>query len=223
MTTPNSSPARLVAYLGAFGAALIFSVLFMFALSGFVNMLYDTSDKPAGNPVEASGTAAGGAPGEQTAATPPVVAKPAAKPAEDAAKPPAQTAPVAAPAKPAMSLAELLAGGDAKKGEKVAKKCLACHSFEKGGKNKVGPNLYGIVNKPIAGNGDFKYSPAMKNYAEKAKNWSYENLAGYLKKPKKVVPKTKMAFAGLRKDKDLANLIAYLRTNADEPAPLPAN
>ena len=98
---------------------------------------------------------------------------------------------------------------------------MACHSFDKGGKNKVGPNLFGIVGKKIAVNKGFRYSSAMSRYAKKTGRWQYDNLGDYLKKPKKVVPKTKMAFAGIRKPSDLVNLIAFLRSKADKQFPLP--
>ncbi|HMB48776.1 MAG TPA: cytochrome c family protein, partial [Afifellaceae bacterium] len=106
-------------------------------------------------------------------------------------------------------------------GEKVARKCKACHSFEEGGKNKVGPALWNIVNRPVASVDGFKYSNPMKEHAEGGATWSYADLDAFMAKPKDFIPGTKMAFAGLRKESDRAALLAYLRTLSAEPAPLP--
>jgi cytochrome c len=101
--------------------------------------------------------------------------------------------------------------GDAAKGKKYAKKCAACHTFDSGGKNKSGPNLFGIVGKGIAETEGYKYSKAFK--ARKGQDvWDVATLSAYLKKPKKWEPKTKMAFIGIKKDQKRANLIAYLET-----------
>lgn len=113
----------------------------------------------------------------------------------------------------------LLAEADVANGQKVAKKCTACHSFDDGGPNKVGPNLYDIVDRPIAGHGGFAYSDALTGMADAA--WDYESLNAFLVKPKTWAPGTKMAFAGLRKTGDRADLIAYLRSLSGSPAPLP--
>ena len=101
---------------------------------------------------------------------------------------------------------------DAKKGKKVYKKCKACHSINKGGKNKVGPNLYGIVGRKAAQVKGFKYSKALKN---SGLTWDDATLDKFLKKPKKLVKKTKMAFGGIKKDSQRADLIAYLKSNSD--------
>ncbi|MGI9366080.1 MAG: c-type cytochrome [Rhizobiaceae bacterium] len=114
----------------------------------------------------------------------------------------------------------LLASADLAKGEKVGKKCVACHTFNEGGANKVGPSLYGIVNRPIAGIDGFGYSGALKTYAAD-KTWTYEELNAFLYKPKAHVKGTSMGFAGLKKTEDRAAMIAYLRSLAATPVPLP--
>ncbi len=119
---------------------------------------------------------------------------------------------------PAADIASLLASADAGAGANVAKKCAACHSFDKGGANKVGPGLWNIVQRPIAHSDGYKYSSAL---ADMDGAWSYEALSHFLAAPKDFAPGTKMSFAGIRKDDDRANLIAYLRTLSDNPAPLP--
>lgn len=125
------------------------------------------------------------------------------------------------PAGPAYDpISSLLATASIDKGEGVFKKCAACHTVEEGGANKVGPALYGIVNRPVAGLGDFSYSSALKAYAE-GKEWTYEELNGFLFKPKDHVKGTSMGFAGLKKTQDRADIIAYLRSLAATPAPLP--
>ena len=101
------------------------------------------------------------------------------------------------------------ADGDAVADKKVFKKCAACHAVD--GTNKVGPHLDGIVGRPVASVEDYKYSKAMEDHAAEVPEWTEEALAAYLHKPKAVVPKTKMGFAGLKKDEDVANVIAYLK------------
>ncbi len=117
------------------------------------------------------------------------------------------------------SLGALLAAADPARGAKVFKKCAACHGFDKDGKNKVGPNLYGIVGGPKAGNAAFKYSGVLKDMGGE---WGFEDLAAFLTKPKEFAPGTKMAFAGLKKPEDVAAVIAFLREASDSPLPLPA-
>jgi cytochrome c len=123
----------------------------------------------------------------------------------------------AAPAEPE-PVTPLLAAADPAAGQKLAKACTACHSFEKGGPNKVGPNLWGIVNNKHAHAEGFAYSDAMKSQEGP---WDYEHLNKFLTNPKVTIPGTKMNFAGLKKVEDRAAVIAYLRTLADSPAPLP--
>ncbi|MDX3928307.1 MAG: cytochrome c family protein [Shinella sp.] len=122
----------------------------------------------------------------------------------------------------AVPIATLLASADAGAGEAAFKKCQACHSGEKGGPNKVGPDLWDIVNRPIAVHEGFSYSAAMKTFSEGGKQvWDFEHLNHFLTAPKQYIPGTAMGFAGLKKDDERANLIAYLRTLSDNPAPLP--
>ena len=111
-----------------------------------------------------------------------------------------------------------MALGDVASGEKIFKKCAACHSIVKGGKNRIGPALYNVVGRDVAAISDYKYSKALDAYE---KSWSFEELNGYLIKPAKWIKGTKMAFAGLRKEKDRASVIKYLNQNSDNPLPLP--
>ena len=117
-----------------------------------------------------------------------------------------------------VDIAALLALGDVVHGEKVFKKCAACHLVNKGGENKIGPALYGIIGRKVASKENYKYSKAMAAYD---KNWTFEEMNGYLKKPQSYIKGTKMAFAGLRKEKDRASVILYLNQNSDSPLPLP--
>ena len=117
-----------------------------------------------------------------------------------------------------IDISSLLAMGNLAVGEKVFKKCAACHSIVKGGKNNIGPALYNVVGRKIGVVNDYKYSKALSGYG---KEWSFEELNGYLIKPAKWIKGTKMAFAGLRKEKDRASVILYLNQNSDNPLPLP--
>lgn len=114
---------------------------------------------------------------------------------------------VAAIAEEIVPIADMLATASIEKGMKVAKKCVSCHSFDAGGANKIGPALYGVVDRAIGQYGGFGYSGALSGMDGA---WDYEALNGFLENPKKYASGTSMAFAGLRKAKDRANVIAYL-------------
>ena len=117
-----------------------------------------------------------------------------------------------------IDISALLAMGSVEHGEKVFKKCSACHVVNKGGKNKIGPVLYGVLGRKVGSVENYKYSKAWANYD---KAWTFEEMNGYLIKPQKHIKGTKMAFAGLRKEKDRASVILYLNKNSDNPLPLP--
>ena len=142
----------------------------------------------------------------------------ATAPAATAAAPAATAAaPVAAAA--GESLGALLAKADKDRGQNASKACAACHDFTKGGPNKVGPNLWDVMGRNMAAAADFSYSDALK--AMSAKPWTYEELDAWLKSPKTTVAGTKMAFAGIAKDQNRADVIAYLASLSDAPKPFP--
>jgi cytochrome c len=133
-----------------------------------------------------------------------------------------EAAPAAAPAAESEELepiAPLLAAANAENGAKIARACTACHSFEQGGANKVGPNLWEVVGRKLASHEGFSYSKAL---TDKGGTWDYEALNHFLVKPQSFAPGTKMTFAGLKKAEQRADVIAYLRDQAATKQPLPA-
>jgi cytochrome c len=141
-----------------------------------------------------------------------------AKPGYDIAVKEHGASPAAGPAEPSQPIEVLLASATSEKGQATAKQCAACHTFEKGGKNLVGPNLYGIVDRDRASVAGVNYSAAMK---AKGGKWTYDELNHFIANPRSNIPGTNMTFAGLSRDGQRADVIAYLRTLADSPVPLP--
>ncbi|HEX3064503.1 MAG TPA: cytochrome c family protein [Dongiaceae bacterium] len=176
------------------------------------------SDAPAPLPSDADIAAAQKAYDDAKAA--------ASKPAAPAATAPAAGTSSAAPAggtetgaAPVAPIAERLKTADVAKGEQISKKCMQCHDFNKGGPNKIGPNLWGIVGSHPAEVANYSFSDAMQ--ARKDKTWTFEELDAFLAQPKTDVPGTKMTFPGLPKPEDRADIIAWLRQQSDAPVPLP--
>tara|TARA_B100002051_G_scaffold225096_1_gene220334 strand:- start:42 stop:575 length:534 start_codon:yes stop_codon:yes gene_type:complete len=117
-----------------------------------------------------------------------------------------------------VDMSALLALGNAEDGKKVFKKCAACHSINAGGGNKIGPKLWNVMFRPVASITDYKYSKALSSYN---KEWTWEEMNGFLIKPAKWIKGNKMGFAGLKKEEDRASVILYLNENSDNPKPLP--
>jgi cytochrome c len=124
----------------------------------------------------------------------------------------------AAAAAPSEPIETLLASASTERGEASAKKCAACHTFDKGGPNRVGPNLWGIVSRPRASAPGFNYSAAMK---AKGGEWTFDELNKFLAGPGAYIPGTSMTFVGLPRASERADVIDYLRTRSDSPLPLP--
>ncbi|MDC1280283.1 cytochrome c family protein [Pelagibacteraceae bacterium] len=117
-----------------------------------------------------------------------------------------------------IDIVALMTQGDVESGKKIFKKCAACHSINKDGANKIGPALYNVVGRKVGGVDGYKYSKALASYN---KEWTFEELNGFLKKPATYLKGTKMSYAGLRKEVDRASLIKYLNQSGDSPKPLP--
>jgi cytochrome c len=138
---------------------------------------------------------------------------------EHASVPRSAEAPQALPAPaPHLDLATLLAAADVQKGRQTAQVCMSCHTFDQGGQDRIGPSLWGIVGRDVGARKTFTYSSA---FAAQNGSWTYERLDAWLANPAKVVPGTKMAFAGLRKGEDRANVIAFLSTLSASRVPFP--
>ena len=125
---------------------------------------------------------------------------------------------VQASAEASVDISALLAMADVTHGEKVFKKCKACHSINSDGKNKIGPKLWNVMFRPVGSIADYKYSKALSSYG---KEWSWEEMNGFLIKPSSWIKGNKMRFAGLKNEKDRASVILYLNQNSDNPKPLP--
>ncbi len=123
-----------------------------------------------------------------------------------------------AKAESSVEISSLLSLGDITHGEKVFKKCAACHSINKDGRNKIGPKLYNVVGRATGATSDYKYSKALTSYN---KTWTFEELNGFLLKPAAWIKGNKMGFTGLKNDMDRASVILYLNQNSDNPQPLP--
>ena len=117
-----------------------------------------------------------------------------------------------------VDISALLTLGDVEHGKKVFKKCAACHSVNAGGGNKIGPKLWNVMFRPVGAVTDYKYSKALTDYG---KEWSWEEMNGFLIKPAKWIKGNKMGFAGLKSEKDRASVILYLNQSGDSPNPLP--
>ena len=117
-----------------------------------------------------------------------------------------------------IDIAAFMTMGDIATGEKVFKKCKSCHSIKKGGGNKIGPALWNVMFRKVGAIADYKYSKALMSYG---KEWSWEEMNGFLIKPSKWIPNNKMGFAGIKSEKDRASVILYLNQNSDNPRPLP--
>ena len=128
------------------------------------------------------------------------------------------TAANTASAESSVDMSTFLAMGDIATGEKVFKKCKSCHSIKQGGGNKIGPALWNVMFRKVGGITDYKYSKALTSYG---KEWSWEEMNGFLIKPSKWIPNNKMGFAGIKSEKDRASVILYLNQNGDNPRPLP--
>lgn len=179
--------------LNKIAAAVLFSVLFVMVLGFVADALYapNRPEKP-GYVVEVEN-------GEPAAAESAASAEPVVQ----------------------VSMADLLQNGDATRGQKVAKKCAACHTMGEGGANKIGPNLFGIVGRAMGAAAGFRYSSAMKTQALEGAKWSYDQLFGFLRAPKKFLKGTTMGFSGIKSDTQRADLVVFLKSISPQAPDLP--
>jgi cytochrome c len=140
------------------------------------------------------------------------------KPGYEIAIPESKLGGEAKPTEPEVPIEQLLARADVGRGENSAKKCAACHTFDKGGRPLVGPNLCGVIGRPKASQPGFNYSPALK---AKGGNWTFDDLNHFIANPRGFVPGTNMTFAGIPRAGERADIIVYLNSLSDRPAPLP--
>lgn len=180
-------------FIQKFGAALLATVWLLWGSNMIGDWIIPEREVPKGSAVVASAAPAGSAP----------AVKAAAGKAKEAA---------------VEDIKPLLAKASVAEGEKLFKKCVACHSGTKGGGNKVGPELWNVVGRDKASVDGFRYSDVLK---AKGGKWTYDDLDHFIVNPKDFAPGTKMTFAGLKKPDERADIIAYLRTLNDAPPPLP--
>jgi cytochrome c len=211
--------------IGAILAAMLLAMVSGFIASGLV------SPRPLKNPayMVATATPAAAIPATTKPPTTGGKATPAAQPATTSAAQPATAtaaagaaAAGAAPAGGAEPIGQLLATASVDDGKSQARKCGACHTFDKDGPNRIGPNLYGIVGEPIAeGHNGYSFSSALSGH--KGEKWTIDALNSWLTKPSAFAQGTKMTFVGVPSAKDRADIIAYLNSLSDNPKPLPAS
>ncbi|MCF6301786.1 MAG: c-type cytochrome [Devosiaceae bacterium] len=178
----------------------------------------ETAEEAAPATEEAAPATEEAAPAAEEAAP---VAEEAAPVAEETTPVVEEAAPVVEEASAEPTLASLLAAADAEKGVRVARKCSACHGFKEGDGNKVGPPLYDVMGRNLGEIQGFKYSDALLEMGAAGEVWTYENMNAFLIKPRDYISGTKMSFAGLRKEEDRANLMAYMQTLSADPVAFP--
>lgn len=225
--------------ISRFAAAVIGTLVLVIILIVIGKLIFDVDEVEQSAFGEIETTAPAAPTAAETAAEPEAKAEAEAKPEPEAeaaseaaeAKPEAtaeakseataDAKPEAAPApepEATATLASLLAQGSVEAGQRTAKRCTACHTFDEGGRNGIGPNLWGVLGSPRAANADYKYSGAL---AEIGGDWGYAELDAFLTKPRSAVPGTKMSFSGIRDAQDRASIILYLRSVSGVELPLP--